>query len=134
MVMKDTNGNGKVDQVVATFDKTLGSCSSPCTTGWTLTNVPSGGSIKSVTTSADTGSKSYLSAKNTSAGYTGTTVMSAGNTIATITLGATQSGGGTPAASSGMLKFIPVAGGTVQDAAGNKLSAEFDTASTFKLF
>jgi hypothetical protein len=60
--------------------------------------------------------------------------MSAGNTIATITLGATQSGGGTPAASSGMLKFIPVAGGTVQDSVGNKLSAEFDTAAAFKLF
>ena len=32
MTMKDTNGNGKVDQVVATFDKTLGSCTAPCTT------------------------------------------------------------------------------------------------------
>jgi hypothetical protein len=51
MVMKDTNGNGKVDQVVATFDKTLGSCSSPCTTGWTLSNVPSGGTLSSVATS-----------------------------------------------------------------------------------
>jgi type II secretory pathway pseudopilin PulG len=54
MVMKDTNNNGKIDHVVATFDKTLGSCTSPCTTGWTLSNVPSSGTLSSVTTSGST--------------------------------------------------------------------------------
>lgn len=54
MTMKDTNNNGKIDQVVATFDKTLGSCTAPCTTGWTLSNVPSGGTLSSVTTSGST--------------------------------------------------------------------------------
>ena len=53
MQMKDTNANGKVDQVLATFDKSLGasSCSAPCS-GWTLSGVPSGGSLKSVTTTS----------------------------------------------------------------------------------
>jgi type II secretory pathway pseudopilin PulG len=252
MTMKDTNNNGKVDQVVATFDKTLGSCVAPCTAGWTLSNVPSGGTLSSVTTSgttatltiaeggtaantavgtftiamdsssgivdtsgrhgsfsatapsdgaapviasiqslqstgsagngkmeagdkfvitfsepvtgvptaptvtetrpngggnvtlsiagltsatpADTGSSGYLSSKNTSAGYAGATVMSVGNTVATITLGAVKSGTGTPAASSGLLKFIPLTPGTVKDGTGNALSAEYDTAATFKLF
>lgn len=54
LTMKDTNSNGKVDQVVATFDKTLGSCTAPCTSGWTLSNVPSGGTLSSVTTSGTT--------------------------------------------------------------------------------
>jgi type II secretory pathway pseudopilin PulG len=54
MTMKDTNGNGKVDQVVATFDKTLGSCAAPCKSGWALSNIPSGGSLTSVTTSGST--------------------------------------------------------------------------------
>jgi type II secretory pathway pseudopilin PulG len=53
-VMKDTNSNGKIDQVVATFDKTLGACAAPCKTGWTLSGVPSGGSLNSVTTSGST--------------------------------------------------------------------------------
>jgi hypothetical protein len=52
--MKDVNGNGKVDQVVATFDKTLGSCASPCTAGWTLSNVPSGGTLSSTSISGST--------------------------------------------------------------------------------
>jgi type II secretory pathway pseudopilin PulG len=52
--MKDVNGNGKVDQVVATFDKTLGSCASPCTSGWTLSNVPSAGSLSSASVSGST--------------------------------------------------------------------------------
>lgn len=249
MQMKDTNGNGKVDQVVATFDKTLGTCTAPCTGGWTLSGVPSGGSLSSVavsgstatlsitegggaadtsvgtfalqldttggivdssgrpasfastpptdaaapvianiqssqsdgsagngkmeasdklvltfsepvtgvpaaptvtetrpnstnvtlgigglTTAADTGSKNYLSAKNTSASYGSTVAMSALNAVATITLGSTKSGTGTPAASSGALKFLPTAGGTVKDSAGNTLAAEYDTAATFKLF
>lgn len=44
----DTNKNGKVDQVVATFDETLGLPYTAGTTGWTLANVPSGGTLSSV--------------------------------------------------------------------------------------
>ena len=44
----DTNKNGKVDQVVATFDETLALPYTAGTTGWTLANVPSGGTLSSV--------------------------------------------------------------------------------------
>jgi len=47
--MFDTNGNGKIDQVKATFDETLVSTSN--TAQWTLANVPSGGTLSSVSTS-----------------------------------------------------------------------------------
>jgi hypothetical protein len=47
--MFDTNANGKVDQVTATFSETL--ASSTATAPWTLTNVPSNGSLLSVSTS-----------------------------------------------------------------------------------
>src|SRR5262249_48364754 len=47
--MFDGNQNGKVDQVVATFSEPI-SCAAPCLTPWTLLNVPSGGSLSSVTT------------------------------------------------------------------------------------
>src|SRR5205814_7372061 len=47
--MLDTDHNGKVDQVQATFDETL--VSSTATAPWTLTGVPSGGSLSSVSTS-----------------------------------------------------------------------------------
>ena len=47
--MFDTNGNGKVDEVLATFDEALES--STATEPWTLANVPSGGSLSSVSTS-----------------------------------------------------------------------------------
>ena len=49
MVMQDTNGNGKVDQVKATFSEAL--ASSTATAPWTLTNVPSGGALSSVAVS-----------------------------------------------------------------------------------
>jgi hypothetical protein len=52
--MLDTDHDGKVDHVVATFDKTLGSCTAPCTSGWTLANVPSGGTLSSATISGAT--------------------------------------------------------------------------------
>ena len=71
MTMKDTNNNGKVDQVVATFNKTLGACAAPCTTGWTLSGVPSGGALSSVTTSGSTATLSLAegsSAADTSVG------------------------------------------------------------------
>src|SRR5262249_49587142 len=49
LVMQDTNHNGKVDHVVATFSETL--ASSTDTSVWHLLNVPSGGSLASVSTS-----------------------------------------------------------------------------------
>ena len=45
--MFDTNGNGKVDQVKATFSENLASYTAG-TTPWTLANVPSGGTLSSV--------------------------------------------------------------------------------------
>lgn len=51
--MKDANGNGKVDQVVATFDTTLATYTAG-TTPWTLTNVPSSGTLASVAVSGTT--------------------------------------------------------------------------------
>src|SRR5205814_1693079 len=47
--MLDIDHNGKVDQVQATFNETL--ASSTATAPWTLTGVPSGGSLSSVSTS-----------------------------------------------------------------------------------
>jgi hypothetical protein len=47
--MLDTDANGKIDQVKATFDDTL--ASSTATSPWTLGNVPSAGSLSSVATS-----------------------------------------------------------------------------------
>ncbi len=49
MVMQDVDGNGKVDQVSVTFSETL--ASSTDTVPWTLANVPSGGTLASVSTS-----------------------------------------------------------------------------------
>ena len=49
MVMQDVNGNGKVDQVSVTFSENL--AASTDTAPWTLTNVPSGGTLSSVSTS-----------------------------------------------------------------------------------
>ncbi len=48
MAMNDVNGNGKVDQVAVTFSETL--ASSTATAPWTLANVPSGGTLSSVST------------------------------------------------------------------------------------
>ena len=47
--MLDTNANGKIDQVKATFGETL--ASSSATAPWTLANVPSGGTLAAVSTS-----------------------------------------------------------------------------------
>ncbi|MCW3016576.1 MAG: Fibronectin type domain protein [Solirubrobacterales bacterium] len=44
--MLDSNDNGKIDRVVATFNETL--VASTATAPWTLANVPSGGSLASV--------------------------------------------------------------------------------------
>jgi uncharacterized repeat protein (TIGR01451 family) len=51
--MFDPNADGFVDQVVVTFNENLAPCSSPCSAGWSLTAVPSGGSLQSVTTSGN---------------------------------------------------------------------------------
>lgn len=50
--MLDTNTNGKVNRVTATFDEPLATSTS--TTPWTLTGVPSGGSLASVSASGST--------------------------------------------------------------------------------
>jgi hypothetical protein len=47
--MFDTDADGRIDQVKATFDETL--ASSTATAPWTLTNVPSAGTLSSVSTS-----------------------------------------------------------------------------------
>jgi large repetitive protein len=52
--MFDNDHDGKVDHVVATFSEPLAACAAPCTTGWTLANVPSGGTLSSVTISGST--------------------------------------------------------------------------------
>ena len=45
--MFDSNLNGRVDRVVATFSDDI-VCNAPCTSPWTLSNVPSGGTLSSV--------------------------------------------------------------------------------------
>ena len=50
LVMQDTNTNGKVDHVVATFSEALAAYTAG-TTPWTLTNIPSTGTLASVTVS-----------------------------------------------------------------------------------
>lgn len=47
--MFDTNGNGKIDRVTATFGETL--AASSATAPWTLANAPSGATLASVSTS-----------------------------------------------------------------------------------
>jgi uncharacterized repeat protein (TIGR01451 family) len=49
--MLDTNANGRVDTVVVQFNEPLATCVAPCTAGWVLNNVPSDGTLSSVTTS-----------------------------------------------------------------------------------
>jgi uncharacterized repeat protein (TIGR01451 family) len=51
--MFDQNADGFVDRVVVTFNEALATCSAPCTAGWALASVPSGGSLQSVTTSGN---------------------------------------------------------------------------------
>ena len=49
LITLDTNANGKVDRVTATFNETLASSSAAAP--WTLANVPSAGTLSSVSTS-----------------------------------------------------------------------------------
>ncbi len=53
MQMGDINGNGKVDRVTVVFDDTLAAYTAGVAS-WTLTNVPSGGSLSSVSVSGNT--------------------------------------------------------------------------------
>jgi hypothetical protein len=53
MLMQDTNNNGKIDRVVIAFDETLAGYTAG-NTPWTLTSVPSGGTLSSVTVSGST--------------------------------------------------------------------------------
>ena len=53
LTMLDTNDNGRVDAVRATFSSDV-TCADPCTSPWSLANVPSGGSLDSVAVSGDT--------------------------------------------------------------------------------
>lgn len=49
--MFDVNQNGRIDRVIATFSDDI-LCDAPCTSPWTLSNVPSGGSLSSVSVTA----------------------------------------------------------------------------------
>jgi hypothetical protein len=53
MQMRDVNGNGKVDQVTVVFDDILATYTAGVAP-WTLTNVPSGGSLSAVSVSGNT--------------------------------------------------------------------------------
>ena len=52
LAMKDTDGNGKIDQATASFSEPL--APSTDTAPWTLTNVPSAGTLAAVSTSGTT--------------------------------------------------------------------------------
>jgi hypothetical protein len=53
MSMYDRDTDGRVDQVVLNFSENV-SCSDPCLSPWTLSGVPSGGSLQDVSISAGT--------------------------------------------------------------------------------
>ncbi|MFL6098641.1 MAG: hypothetical protein ACJ71T_01655 [Actinomycetales bacterium] len=68
--MSDRDSDGRVDQVVLTFSENV-SCHDPCLSPWTLSNVPSGGTLQSVSASAGTVTLGLLEgagAPDTSAG------------------------------------------------------------------
>jgi uncharacterized repeat protein (TIGR01451 family) len=54
LTMQDTDHDGFVDTVVVTFNEPIAACALPCTAGWSLTDVPGGGSLESVSTSGST--------------------------------------------------------------------------------
>lgn len=51
--MHDNDANGKVDRVVAQFSENV-VCTEPCTSPWSLSKVPSGGTLSSVTVAGST--------------------------------------------------------------------------------
>ena len=52
--MLDVDHDGFVDTVQVSFNEQLAACAAPCTGGWVLTDVPSGGSLQSVSVSGTT--------------------------------------------------------------------------------
>lgn len=89
----DTNANGKVDRVVAGFSEALAAPYTAGTTGWTLTDTPSGATL--------------------------TSVAIAGST-ATLTL---AEGGGAPTTAVGTFRIaLAATSGGIRDAAGNQSS------------
>lgn len=52
MEMRDIDTDGRVDQVIARFNETLGACNAPA--AWTLASVPSNGALASVAVSGTT--------------------------------------------------------------------------------
>ena len=92
MVMSDQNHDGFVDTVTVTFNEALAACTAPCTQGWTLTDVPGGGVLQSVTVSGS---------------------------VATLHLGAWTD---QPDTAVNLFKIALAAGNGIQDAAGNHSS------------
>ncbi len=92
MVMSDQNHDGFVDTVTVTFNEALAACTAPCTQGWSLTNVPGGGTLQSVAISGST---------------------------ATLTLGAWTD---QPDTAVDLFKVALAAANGIQDAAGNHSS------------
>jgi len=80
LVSKDSNGDGKIDHVIATFDDNLAACTAPCTTGWTLTSPPAGTTLQSVT----------ISGKVATLNLTGTTAVDTLAASMQVTLAATS--------------------------------------------
>lgn len=52
--MLDQDHDGFVDTVTVSFNEPLATCAAPCTAGWTVANVPGGGSLQSVSTAGST--------------------------------------------------------------------------------
>ena len=88
MAMKDINGNGKIDQVIATFSESLAPYGAG-NTPWTLANVPSGGSLSAV---AAVGATATLTVSE-GAGNPDTSVGSFTVALATDPLGVADSAG-----------------------------------------
>ena len=89
LTMLDSDHDGLVDAIAAAFDEPLAACPAPCTTGWSVTDVPSNGQ------------------------FTGVDI--AGST-ATLTI---QEGSGDQATAVGSLLVALAPVNTIQDAAGN---------------
>jgi hypothetical protein len=83
MDMRDNDGDGRVDRVVVAFDETLETYTAG-TAPWTLTNVPSGGSLSSVSVSGSTATLTITEgggAKETAVGSFTTALASHANGI-----------------------------------------------------
>ena len=92
MRMLDTDHDGFVETVMVNFSEPLAACAAPCTAGWSLTDIPGGGSLQSVEVAGST-------ATLTLAGWTDQ-----------------------PDTAVGLFKIALRAGNGIQDAAGNHAS------------